>query len=500
MEIMMDNILELYDITKLYPGVVALDNVSLSVERGTVHALIGENGAGKSTLIKAVAGAIDIDSGYFVIDGKRFDKLTPLTAINSGVAVIYQEFNLVPSLSVAENIFLGEKVGGRVVPDFEQMHARSKEIFGKFNIDIDTHQMVERLSTGQMQMVEIAKSISKDAKIIIMDEPSASLSANEVQYLFKIIRQLKAEGVTIIYISHRLDELFEISDRVTVLRDGKYVDTLETKNTNRSELINLMVGRELAESYPKRRNELGEVVLEAKHLSGNGVYDINLELKKGEVLGLGGLVGAGRTELAKLIFGAAKKEKGDLIINGKVSYFKSPGDSVQCGIGLIPEDRKREGVVLDYPIDWNISIMSLKRLSKFGIVDRAAVRALSDKYFNELKIISPSEKQLVKNLSGGNQQKVVLAKVLAAETDIIIFDEPTRGIDVGAKQEIYHIMNDLAEKGISIIMISSDMEELLGMSDRIVVLHEGRITGEISKSEFSQNRVLELASGFGGER
>ncbi len=492
----MNNILELNHITKYYPGVIALDDVTMSVAEGEIHALIGENGAGKSTLIKAIAGAISVDEGTIAIDGKEFKSLTPLSAIENGVAVIYQEFNLVPSLSVAENIFLGEKVGGKYTPDFSRMHQLSREIFEKFNMDIDTYQMVGVLTTGQMQMVEIAKAISRNAKILIMDEPSASISTNEVEYLFQIIRQLKKSGVTIIYISHRLDELFEISERVTVLRDGQYIATLNTKETNRQKLINLMVGRELKESHPKRNVTPGKVVLETKNLTGNGVRNVNVKLRKGEILGIGGLVGAGRTELAKLIYGAAKKESGDVLVSGEIAYMKTPGHAVEKGIGLIPEDRKREGAVLDYSIDWNISLMSIKRLSRFGIVDRKAVHELTSKYFKKLKIVSPDEKQLVKNLSGGNQQKVVLAKVLAAETAIIIFDEPTRGIDVGAKQEIYCLMNYLTEEGISIIMISSDMEELLGMSDRIMVMREGEVVGELEKKEFAQNRVLELASGL----
>lgn len=496
----MENILELKNITKLYPGVRALDDVSISVKKGEVHALIGENGAGKSTLIKAIAGAISVNTGSFVIDGKEFKTLDPLSAIQNGVAVIYQELNLVPSISVAENIFLGEKVGGRIMPDFAQMHRRSQEIFKKFNIEIDTKRMVEGMTTGQMQLVEIAKAISKNAKILIMDEPSASLSTAEVNYLFDIIRQLKAAGVTIIYISHRLDELFEISDRVTILRDGKYITTLDTAATNRQQLVNLMVGRELVERHPERKVIPGEVVLATHELCGNGVKDINIELRRGEILGMGGLVGAGRTELAKLIYGAAKITSGSIEVNGRVICIKSPGQAVEHGIGLIPEDRKLEGAILDYPIDWNISIMSLKRLSKHGVVNRRALKELSDRFFNELHIIAPSEKQLVKNLSGGNQQKVVLAKVLAAETDIIIFDEPTRGIDVGAKQEIYNLMNSLTERGISIIMISSDMEELLGMSDRIIVMHEGRQAGQLKKEEFTQEKVLALASGFSEEK
>lgn len=492
----MKNILELIDITKKYPGVRALDKVSMSVAQGEVHALIGENGAGKSTLIKAVAGVIDIDAGSFIIDGKEYTQLDPQAAIKAGIAVIYQEFSLVLNMSVAENVFLGEKIGGKYLPNFKEMYQRTKDIFSKFNIDIDPKQMVGTLTTGQMQMVEIAKAISKNARILIMDEPSASLSIAEVEAMFSIVRQLKKSGVTIIYISHRLEELFEIGDRVTVLRDGQFVKTMNIKEIDRQKLVNLMVGRELIENHPQRHGVHNEEVLAVKSLTGNGVKDISFSLYKGEILGLGGLVGAGRTELAKLIYGAAKKDSGELYIKGKCLNITSPEQAIKSGIGLIPEDRKLEGAILEYAIDWNISLMSLKRLSKKGVINRKAIDILCDKYFDELKIKAVGKKQLVKNLSGGNQQKVVLAKVLAAETEIIIFDEPTRGIDVGAKQEIYNLMNELTDCGISIIMISSDMEELLGMSDRIIVMHEGELAGEVTKNQFSQERILELASGL----
>jgi ABC-type sugar transport system ATPase subunit len=492
----LSNVLELKKVTKRYPGVLALDDVSLSFETGEVHALMGENGAGKSTLIKAAAGAISIDHGTFVIDGKEYQSLTPMQAIEKGIAVIYQEFNLIPSLSVAENIFLGEKIGGRIMANFNEMHRRSAEIFARFNTDINTHAMVYSLSTAQMQVVEIAKAISRNAKIIIMDEPSAALATSEVQHLFKVIRHLKEKGVTVIYVSHRIDEVFEITDRISIMRDGRYVTTCATAETTRKELVNLMVGRELDESYPKRNASRQEVVLEARELTGNGVCNINFKLYQGEILGIGGLVGAGRSELAKLIFGVVPKESGEVLINGEAVNIKSPYHAITLGIGLIPEDRKREGVFLDYAIDWNITIMSLRQMAKNGIIRQADVDALSEKYLKQLQIVTPGSKQYVKNLSGGNQQKVVLAKVLAAKTKIIIFDEPTRGIDVGVKQEIYRLMNSLTEQGMSIIMISSDMEELLGMSDRIMVLHEGRHTGTLEKADFSQNRVLEFASGI----
>ncbi|HWQ79562.1 MAG TPA: sugar ABC transporter ATP-binding protein [Anaerovoracaceae bacterium] len=490
----MATILKLQNVTKRYPGVLALDDVSLSFKKGEVHALMGENGAGKSTLIKAVSGAISVDQGSFEVDGRQYDALTPAESIKAGISVIYQEFNLVPSLSIAENIFLGKKIGGKIKVDFAEMHRRAAEVFAQFDIEIDTHTMVSRLSTAQMQIVEIAKAISKNAKVIIMDEPTATLAMAEVDYLFKIIRRLKESGITILYISHRIDEVFEISDRISVLRDGRYIATRNTAETNRHELVNLMVGRQLDETYPARELHSDEIVLETRGLCGNGVYDIDMKLHRGEILGLGGLMGAGRSELAKVLFGAAKKDNGEIWLDGRKVDIRSPYQAITLGIGLIPEDRKREGAFLEYAIDWNISIMSVRQMAKHGVVRQADVDELSKTYFKKIKIVAPSSKQLVKNLSGGNQQKVVLAKVLAARTRIIIFDEPTRGIDVGAKQEIYNLMAELCEEGISIIMITSDMEELLGMSDRILVLHEGRKTGELSHGEFSQSRVLELAS------
>lgn len=492
----MGNILELQNITKIYPGVVALDHVSMSFEPGEIHSIMGENGAGKSTMIKIIAGAINATSGQVIIDGNSYEKLTPALAKEKGIGVIYQEFNLVPSMSVAENIFLGDKTGNAIMPDFDLMHQRTAEIMDSFGVNIDSHRMVGDLSTAQQQLVEIAKAISKNCKVLIMDEPSAAIAVAEVENMFRIVRQLKSQGVTIIYISHRMDEVFDISDRVSILRDGKYVDTKKIGDVSRQDLINMMVGRELTESFPGRDVKLGETVFEVKHLTGNGDFDINLHLRKGEILGLAGLVGAGRTELAKMLFGDVKPVSGEIIVKGKPVKFSDTSKAIEAGIGLIPEDRKKEGAFLGYSIQWNIPCMSLRRISKASVIDQKEADRLADEYVEKLRIKTPTVKQLVRNLSGGNQQKVVVAKVLAAQTDILIFDEPTRGIDVGAKQEIYHLMNELVEQGMSIIMISSEMEELLGMSDRVMVLYEGRVTGELSREEFSQSRVLELASGM----
>jgi monosaccharide ABC transporter ATP-binding protein, CUT2 family (TC 3.A.1.2.-) len=492
----MKTILRLTNIEKRYPGVTALDDVSIEFKEGEIHSIMGENGAGKSTLIKVISGAISPDHGKIEIDGKTFESMTPASARKNGIGVIYQEFNLIPSMSVVENIFLGERVGSKIMPDFEEMHRRASEIFKEFGVDIDTAEMVANLSTAKQQLVEIAKALSQNVKIMIMDEPSASISVSDVETLFRIIRKLKEKKVTVIYISHRMDEVFELSDRVTVMRDGKHIATKDISEVVRKDLITMMVGRELNESYPVRNIKIGEKVLEVKNLSGNGNFDISFDLRKGEILGIAGLVGAGRTELAKVLYGAAKMEGGSINIKNKRVNIKTPRDAISYGLGYIPEDRKREGAFLDFPIDWNIVIMSLKRLSKMMVVSNTKSDEISDHFVKKLNIKTPHIKQYVRNLSGGNQQKVVLAKTLASETDIIIFDEPTRGIDVGAKHEIYELMNELVGQGISIIMISSEMEELMGMSDRILVMHEGKLCGELQKKEFMQNKILELASGL----
>jgi ribose transport system ATP-binding protein len=421
--------------------------------------------------------------------------MTPHLARSLGVEVIYQEFNLVPSMSVAENIFLGDKTGKGMIVDTRVMVKRARDVFQQFNLDIDPHALVRDLPSAQQQIVEIAKAVSKNVRILIMDEPTAPLTVTEVDSMFEIVRQLKARGVTIIYISHRLEEIFRIADKVSVLRDGRYIATRATAATNRKELISLMVGRELKESYPARTVAPREVALEVRHLYGNGDEDISFQVRKGEILGLSGLVGAGRTELARVIFGAEPAESGEILLEGKPVQIRSPQDAINLGIGLIPEDRKHQGVFLDMDIKWNISFSQVRQLSRYAVVDTRQEATVAAKYRDLLKIKTPSLDQQVKNLSGGNQQKVVLAKSLAAQSKVLIFDEPTRGIDVGAKQEIYNLMCELANDGLAIIMISSDMEELLGMSDRIIVLCEGRMAGEVARTEFSQNHILDLASG-----
>lgn len=491
-----NTLLKLINITKEYPGVQALNKVSLEFEKGEVHALLGENGAGKSTLIKVLSGAIIPNAGRIIYQDKEYECMTPALAQNMGIGVIYQEFNLVPSLTIADNIFLGDEIRKGIIRNKKMMLKKSEELLKSLEIDIDPSMLISDLSVAYQQIVEIAKAVAKNVKVLIMDEPSAPLTNNEVDAMFKLVRKLKEQGVTIIYISHRLEELFEISDRVTVLRDGEYIDTKSTKDTNKKELINLMVGRPLTEQYPQRYVQISDVMLGVKDLfAGDFLKNINFQVRKGEIVGLSGLVGAGRTELARAIFGADERQKGNIYIDGKEININSPKDAIKNGIALIPEDRKKQGVLLKMSIAHNITFASIKKLSKNTVINKKEEKELVEKCIKKLQIKTPSAAQLVKNLSGGNQQKVVLAKWLAAYSNIIIFDEPTRGIDVGAKYEIYTLMNRLVKNGKAVIMISSEMPELLGMSDRILVMHEGEMVGELSKEEATQDLIMHLASG-----
>jgi ribose transport system ATP-binding protein len=488
-------ILQLQNITKTYPGVTALESVSLEVQRGEIHALVGENGAGKSTLIKTCSGAITPDKGKIVINGREFFSLTPKRSEENGIAVIYQEFNLIKELSVAENVFLGRAIRKGMIIDRKAMERAAEELFGQLDVSINPRRLVKNLSVGYQQIVEIAKALSINAKLLIMDEPSAPLTVTEVEHLYAVVKKLKAAGVTIIYISHRLEEIFQLSDKVTVMRDGKKIETLETAQTNIQKLITLMVGRELKENFPFRPACIqDEVLLEVDGLSGNGVKDIHFTVRRGEVVGLAGLIGAGRTETAQLIFGVKRKDAGIIRMNGKDVLCKLPQDAIKQSISLVPEDRKQQGVLLGMSIRNNISVPILKRLSKYFVVNRKRESALVEKYHDELRIKTPSIDQLVKNLSGGNQQKVVLAKWLASDAELIIFDEPTRGIDVGAKYEIYKLINEMALRGKGVLMISSEMEELIGIADRIIVMADGSVIKELGKAEFNQETILNYAS------
>lgn len=489
------SILKVDHITKKYPGVVALDDVSVEFEEGEIHALVGENGAGKSTLVKIISGAISPTEGVVEIGGEKFSSMTPQMARKKGIEIIYQEFHLVSSLSVAENLFLGNFLGNGVTINRKEMNRRTQEIFEEMKVPISPDEIVGNLTTAYMQLVEIAKAVIKDVKFLIMDEPTAPLTNAEVEILFSIVERLKKKGVTIVYISHRLNEIFTLADRVTVMRDGHLISTRRIEETNRETMISEMVGREVSETYPERHVIPGEDVIEVKDLCGDGVKNISFKVKAGEVLGLAGLVGAGRTETVRMIFGADKAESGEIYLRGKKLKLNSPKDAVSHGIALVPEDRKLQGVVLGLSIKDNISLPTIKKMSRGIVVDSQKEMDTVREQIKELRIKTPSEEQIVKNLSGGNQQKVVLAKWLASNANVLIFDEPTRGIDIGAKQEIYQLINRLAAQGIAIIVVSSEMEEIMGISDRIIVLCEGEVTGEIKKSEFQQDEIMQMASG-----
>jgi ribose transport system ATP-binding protein len=471
-----------------------MDRVSIGFCPGEIHALVGENGAGKSTLIKCISGCEEPSDGDIVFAGESFKNLTPIKAIEKGIGAVYQEFNLVPFLTVAENIFYGREKTKGLFLDHETMNRETKAILEELGVSIDPKTRVKDLTVAYQQMVEIAKTVSRDVKFLILDEPSAPLTGPEIEAMFAVVRRLKTKGVTVLYISHRLEEIFEISDRVSVMRDGQHIATLNTSDTNQNELIKLMVGRELTETYPPGEHAVGEPVLEVKNLYNYYIKNISFMLKKGEILGLGGLMGAGRTETVRAIYGADLLTSGGIFINGKQVRIRNPKEAIKYGIGLIPEDRKRHGVLLKLPVKDNISFACLPALSKHQWINMKKESRVVEEEISNLRIKTPTQFQLVKNLSGGNQQKVVLAKWLATRCDVLIFDEPTRGIDVGAKQEIYKLMRSLAEEGKSIIMISSEMPELLGMSDRIIVMYEGRVVGEIDKKEATQDRVLAMAS------
>ena len=491
-------ILKLNHISKHYPGVKALDDLTIDFIPGEIHAIVGENGAGKSTMIKTITGAIKPTGGTIEINSQIYKYMTPALSRKNGIAVVYQEFALIPVLSAAENIFFGEFKMKGLSLDQKQMNQKARELFNMMNIDIDPKTKVEDLTTGYQQVVEIAKSISKEANILIMDEPSAPLTNSEVDAMISIVELLKKQGVTVIYISHRLEEIFRISDRVSVLRDGQYISTLRTRDTNKKELIKLMVGRELAETYPKRSITTKEPLLSLKGVTGNGVKDISFDVKGGEILGLGGLIGAGRTELVQMLFGYEKIQSGEIYLKGQKVNITSPQSAIEQGIALVPEDRKLQGLILEMNIKENTTLPGLgQKMSRMTVVDPQKEIQVTDKYIEALKIKTPSPLQKVKNLSGGNQQKIVLAKWLAMNPDVLIFDEPTRGIDVGAKYEIYLLMSELVEQGKAIIIISSEMEELIGMSDRIVVLCRGRMAGILCNDQFDREKILaKLAGGY----
>jgi len=482
-------------IVKSFPGVQALRGVDLALHRGEVLAFLGENGAGKSTLMKVLGGAHIAEEGAILIDGVVTPLTSPDDSRSAGVAVIYQEFNLVPGLTAVENIFLGQEICRAGFVSRKQERKRAAELFGRLGVDIDLDAPCRSLTTAQQQLVEIAKALALDARIIVMDEPTAALTSHEVERLFEIIRDLKSHDIGVIYISHRLDEIFTIADRVTVLRDGGNVGDRPIGEMTRSEMIEMMVGRELKDEFPSRIPAIGEPRLEVSGLCrGRAVRDVAFTVHRGEILALTGLVGAGRTETVRLIFGADEREAGEIRIDGKPLAVRSPEEAIASGIGLLTEDRKLQGLALGHSVRENFGLPNLIRLSKGGFVKLAQERGEFDGYAKQLAIKIPNREARAGNLSGGNQQKVVLAKWLARNCDVLIFDEPTRGIDVGSKFEIYLLMNELAAAGKAIVMISSELPEVLGMADRILVMHEGRVTGEIADARrATQEQIMELA-------
>lgn len=493
----MDYIVELKNITKTYPGVVALNDVSLGFKPGEVHAICGENGAGKSTLIKVMAGAATPEEGEIFVNGEKITAMDPGLSRQLGIEVIYQELILAPHVSVAENIYMGTRFGKSIVVDWNTMNEKAQSILDSMDITaFKATDIVENLKTANRQLVAIAKAISMNVKFLIMDEPTAPLGEHEVQVLLRIVKELKKKGVTIVYVSHRLDEVFEISDRVSVFRNGQWIKTMNTCDTDKNELIKLMVGRDIGSTYPERNSKIGDVVLEAKNIVAEGVKNVSFSVRAGEVLGIGGLVGSGRSELVNTIFGAQKMQSGEIFIKGKKVDINSPSKAIENGIGLIPEDRKLHGLMLEKDVGFNLSICILETISKYCVVDFKTEEQKQREIIERLRIKLPHAGVLAKTLSGGNQQKAVLAKWLLAEADVLIFDEPTRGVDVGAKQEIYQLINELTDKGMAVIMVSSDMEELMGVPDRIIVLHEGECTGGLDKKDFSQVEILKLASGI----
>jgi ABC-type sugar transport system ATPase subunit len=485
------------DIVKSFPGVRALDGVNFNLYPGEVHALMGENGAGKSTLIRVLAGAHRPDSGTIRLQGKPAKIDSPREAERAGISILYQEFNLIPTMTARENLFLGRErtFAGFLTPGRECREAVG--LFKKLNVDVDPNARCSSLTIAQQQAVEIAKAMALDARILVMDEPTAVLTHKETENLFRLIAELKSRGIGIVYVSHRMDEIFRLADRVTVLRDGRYVATRPIGELNRGMLIEMMVGRKLESEFPKQRIAIGKERLVVTGLArGSAVKNVSLSIRRGEVLGLTGLVGAGRTEVARLIFGADRLDGGSIQLDGKCLDIRSPIDAIRSGICLITEDRKAQGLILGRSCRENFSLPTLDRLSRFGFVQARTERICFGGYVKSLRIKIPGQEETARNLSGGNQQKVVLAKWLASNSEVILFDEPTRGIDIGAKHEIYLLINRLAASGKAILMISSEMPEILGMSDRILVMREGRITGEITDvAGATQEQILKLAMG-----
>jgi ribose transport system ATP-binding protein len=485
----------LKNISKSFPGVKALNDINLDFYPGRVHTLVGENGAGKSTLIKIITGAIKADSGEIFVEGKKYRSYSPHDALfDLGIAAIYQEFNLISSLSVAENIFLGKEKSSFCSLQRKQMHAEAESLLSELGFEIEPAQLIKALSVAEKQMVEIAKALIHNVKILIMDEPTAPLTSKEVQKLFDFIEVLKERGVSIIFISHRLEEALSISDRITVLRDGEQITTVNAKDTDRKALIQFMVGRPLGKEYPKHDINRGEKILSIKNLSTSKVSDINFDLYENEILGIGGLVGSGRTELVRAVYGIDRILQGSVSIYGDETKIKNPNDAMSKGFGLVPEDRKKSGIFGKLSIKQNISFSIVDKLTRLLFINKISENEIVRDYINSMSIKPSNEDQLVQYLSGGNQQKVILSKILATNCKILLLDEPTRGVDIGAKQEIYAIIEEIARSGRGIIMVSSDLPELINICDRIIVMKSGRIGGLLDKSVATQDKIMEIAA------
>jgi len=481
-------------ITKRFPGVLALNNIEFSVELGKVIALVGENGAGKSTLMKILAGVLKKDKGEIYIQGQKVDIDSPLKARKFGISVIYQEMMDLPNMDIAENIFIGRELRkGRLFANKKDMHMQAKELISRVALNVDTHTKIADLSIAQRQMIEVAKALSMDAKIIIMDEPTSSLTSTETEVLFEIIKKLRENNVAVIFISHRMNEITRIADEVVVLRDGELVGRLSKDEIEEQRIISMMVGREISDIFAKKEAVISDIALEVKNLSTDFLKDISFYVRKGEILGFAGLVGAGRSEVMRAVFGIDNKNGGEIYIYGEKVEINSTVDALKHGIGFVPENRQEQGLILGMNVRENISLPELKNISKYDFIDKKREAGLAEKYIDELRIRTPSQEQKVRNLSGGNQQKVVISKWMATKPKILILDEPTRGIDVGAKKEIHMLMSQLAREGVAVIMISSELPEILGMSDRIIVMHEGRIKGELMRQEASQESIMKLA-------
>jgi len=495
---MSEYLLEMNGIIKRYPGVLAVDGAQLTLKSGEVHCLVGENGAGKSTLMKILAGAIRPDEGEIRLSGEVVRIESPQHAQRLGISMIYQEFNLTPYQSVAENIFLGREpcYGRTPIIDWAKLHGDAKALLDRIRVTLDVHKPVYQCSVAEQQMIEIAKALAFNARVIVMDEPSATLTDHELEALFDLIRNLKEQGIGLIYISHRLDEIFSLGDRVTVMRDGAYIGTDSIADVTRESIIKMMVGRELKDEFPKETFERGRERLRVEGLSRDGVFeDVAFAVHTGEIVGLTGLVGAGRTEVARAIFGADPIDVGQIYLDGEPVRIRSPREAIRNGVGLLTEDRKNQGLVLGMSVRENTTLANLKALVRGGWLKQREERDATTKYVDELQIKTPTIDQTVQNLSGGNQQKVVLAKWLFTHSNVLIFDEPTRGIDVGAKVEIYRLMNDLVRRGVAVLIISSELPEVIGMCDRILVMHAGHIAGELSRADATQERIMHLATG-----